>query len=182
MRDSLSQGRALSSALLALPLREGTVTTWLPKGINVHVREAFQMGGILPGNLHHQAEHKLGLYISSFLGRTENHCAVFEHALARASDPFLAGETSQYFICGGDVYFFLTARDLDVEVILKAIQSAKTYLFNGVLADLSEISAISNREHVTEQTLRKLAENTKHLIVGAYDGEGYLMWDRPREM
>jgi hypothetical protein len=179
IKDSLSQGRTLSRYLCNLPLEQGVVTTWLPPASNSLFLTDFRMGGVITGEIRHEADAKLGEFVSKYLSRSSTRYAIFEHALARAGDPFLLSVATRFFVYGDEVYFFLTSEDSETINIMDAVKNAKTYLLTGVLAEVTTLPELRDHQQVTEEILRTIVDKTGYLIVGAYDEEGELIWKRP---
>jgi hypothetical protein len=178
IRHVLSQGGMLSNHLLDLPLQRGQVRTWLPTNVDPASLTAFEMGGVITGEMKKEVELKFADLVSKYLSESGTRYALFEHALARASDPFLLSVGAKFLICQSQVYFFLTSGDQDVREVLNTAKTASTYLFTGVLANLPDTLEIRNHQEVTEEVLRTVVDKTEYFIVGAFDGEGYLTWSR----
>jgi hypothetical protein len=72
----------------------------------------------------------------------------------------------------------LTEADLSaVSKIERTIRMARSWLFIGVMSGMTEaISA--NEPSLSEDDLMSLAEEAEGIIVGAYDGEGFLLWTK----
>jgi hypothetical protein len=196
IRSCLSDGNTLSEYLLKLPLEEGRAVTYLPPTASLDAIKRFKVGGIIAPYTRLQdevdtngyrivqlqrtdVELKLANYILAYLRQRGWHYAIFEHALAEPSDPWLSQTSAKFFTYRSEVYIFLTSQDTNIDAIVTAIRAASTYRFTGILAAVTNLPNIRTGQEVQQDILRGLAETTKHIIVGAYDGEAEIMWSRP---
>lgn len=195
IRDRLRQGRTLSSLLLRLNLAIGQVWTYLPPEIDEEMAHQLTQGGIARSIQSLPTFHtgfgylepvmtpstpQVIALIQRFLQtRAEAYC-VFEAALAKLTDPVILRQHEQpYFFFDDEVYYFLTGQDLDAQRIDGAIRAARSYLLTGVLTTTPPGShTIQARQPITLQELQILVERTEMIVVGAYDGEGFVIWSR----
>jgi hypothetical protein len=175
---SLSEGRSLSKYLLVLPLEKGNVTTWVDSATDHVALTHFKTGGIIAGEARRKADRMLARFVSSYLAQADTRYGIFEHALASEGDPFLLTKRINYFVHKSEVYFFVTSKDGTPTKVDEAIKVARTYFFTGLLADLPDSQNIMNHQEADITLLKSLVDNTNHIIVGAYDGEGNLLWSR----
>jgi hypothetical protein len=173
IRAQLEQGRTLSQLLLALPLENGAVVTYLPTSVDPKAVHQFSTGGIASI---HKTELKMIQIIAAFLAAGSNRCAVFEDALTNATDPGLRPVTAPYFTAGLDVYFYVTSRDASEPLISKALRESKSYLFLGVLTAGDRLIDGPQGHQVSVSDLEALVQQTTTMLVGAYDGEAELIW------
>jgi hypothetical protein len=107
-----------------------------------------------------------------------NGCAIFE-IFARPASPILEFGKKRYFIFKNEAYLILFRQaDLKKE-IQEYLPSARPYPEIIGLSSLSEhdIEYIEYQT-VDEGMMKKLVETTDYLLIGAYDGEGYLIWEK----
>lgn len=198
LRSCLSDGKSLSAHLLRLPLDEGRIVTYLPLTASPDAIKGFSVGGIIPTVRlprevdsdeseivqlsRTEVELKLADLISAYLNRSGRRYAIFEHALAEPTDPWLVQTPAKFFTYRSEVYVCLTSQDISNEAIMSAIRTAATYRFTGILCTTSSLPDLSTGQVVEQDILRVLAESTQHIIVGAYDGESEIVWSRPRPM
>jgi hypothetical protein len=109
-----------------------------------------------------------------------HHLAIcmFENALAHANDPWLYQSKVHTLICGQDVYHFLTNED-DPNLIQLTVKKARSIEppLVGVLSESSSPPSFPDGR-IKLSDLRRIAERTEQLLVGAYDGEGFLVWHK----
>lgn len=197
VRERLADGKALSKCLLeTLDLERGKLTTFLPPGVSEAEVYQFSYGGKL-----HQAEKRkttlangrsfygapvpntdklLISTIRAHLASTNSPFCIFEHQLAVPEDPWLSHKGLQIATTGRTVLLFLTAGQTDEELIRSTTKRARSAFppLVGALARSPSEMMLTNGARVEPDGLQRIAEQTEKLIVGAYDGESYLIWTR----
>lgn len=180
-RAQLAAGDTFAHALLGVPLDQGSIISFLPSIANEQSRHAFDVSLFLTTGhrIGKQAINvKLADFIAAYLGQARRPYAIIE-TLARVSDPGLTRMALAYFTYATEVYVFHTKHDRTPESIRATLNSARDYPFICGLTTLPEdYPTIQSRRAVTLDTLEQLARNTRHILVGAYDAEGYLIWNR----
>lgn len=81
-------------------------------------------------------------------------------------------------LCDGELFWQLTAeRAAQADLILATAEQAMSYPGVGVLASSPDEGAPpGSGQVVTADWLRGIASQMDHLIVGAYDRQGFLVW------
>ncbi len=203
IRDLLAEGKTLGKFLLDRgDLNKGRVTTFLPSEADLSKVNNFSRGGVLPTpppETHHHftapdgtktvmvpvlgTGKQLAAMIQEFLGGNDERICLFESAVAKPTDGFLSTPNAKdlrVLSFQENVYYLLKQQD-DREKIEKALRYAKSFRVLGVLVHLSKdkfLDEDSVRKELTLDELKVLAEETEKIVVGAYDGEGYLIWSR----
>jgi hypothetical protein len=186
--ECLKYGHTLSRHLLRRRqgLKEGRVITRLPLGANTGELDKFEWGGKYPPAADAKglpsARDDLVSRIGDFLKRKEGGVCIFENYLARRTDPALSRARSRVRLYGDEVYHVLTEEDAKPEPIKAAVAEAEGLpIFIGALSTLPQGSRIySAQRELAGEELRALADRAEKIIVGAYDGEGYLIWGSRR--
>jgi hypothetical protein len=195
---SLLDGNALAKAVLEhVPLRQGQVVTCLPKGVVPRSAQDFRTGGKLPPPpvsdwRSTEREDELLLMIpvpttddwlvknvAAFLRGGTSRVCIFEDSLKRVGDPVLRKISTRYATFNKEVYHLLLGADSHGEQILKVIRTARSIpTFVGILTewpgDLPGSAPIS----LSPANMRALAGAAQKLVIGAFDGEGCLIWSR----
>jgi hypothetical protein len=175
IRSRLSQGTTLSEELLRLPLEEGRVFAYLPEGID-RSEIAIEYGvANMSADAGRQRDEKLVGFVSSFLASSLRGYAIFEDLINRPGSPFLSDVS--YFVFESNDYPFVDSAS-DNELILRTIRKAGHYPFIGVLTEAVDEPPIRNKQEISLETVQLLGRNAKHIVVGAYDMEAYLIWSR----
>ena len=172
----LNNGPPLSQAILArVADYGGSFDLFVPPGVEA---KAFETGG--SGSVAH-CQERIDAIISDFLN-SECGLAVFEHFLIDANDPraFLAGPVR---IVDDTVYELAFAAPLLYSALPAII---KTWFSVPIcVAALFDVGSeyVKQQEKVQESTaldIQYLLPFLSAIIVGAYDGEGFVVW-RPRD-
>lgn len=203
IRDCLANGKTLATYLLErLDLENGSVTTFLPPDVSKEAASQFKWGGKLyrdPETFVYHTEPDgsttrwepvpntdpwLVSILQEFLrGGTERVC-VFENEVALPGDPWLSlprWDILQTVIFGNEVYHLLSNRDAENEErILSTIRGARSWLFIGAMTSLSQASDLPlEAGRLDGEALKMFAQRAEKIVVGAYDGESYLIWSKP---
>ena len=203
IRDRLAEGKMLAKFLLdRTDLDKGRVTTYLPSDADLSKINNFSSGEVLPTpppETHHHyttangtrtlmvpvhnTSTQLAAMIQAFLKQEDARICLFESAVANPTDGFLSTPNAKdlrVLSFQENVYYLLKQQD-DREKIQKTLRYAKSFRVLGVLVHLSKdkfLNEDSVRKELTLDELKVLAEETEEIIIGAYDGEGYLIWRR----
>lgn len=188
--DQLRDGHSLAQALLKnVDFKKGHFFALLHRSADKTKIHEFKAGGILPKNLlepvifkgkiypgreKSHSVHQLVLYLESVL-RPGQSC-FFEDVVHSKSDPVLPDIERQIFYFLEEVYLFIKKNAFSKETAEKVIRysDAQWYYMNVI----SEEDLESNR-NLTEETLENIAVKTTHVVVGAYDMEGFVVWTTP---
>jgi len=120
--------------------------------------------------------------IEAFLRTAPGHIFIVENALARPSDPVLSSYGSHLLMFDEEVYHLLLPQDRDEKIISQTLREAGypyPPLVGALASGAEEIGLSGESQQITFVQLRASAERAAKIIVGAYDGEGYLIWSRP---
>ncbi len=199
IRECLTEGKTLAHYLLQISaLDKGTVFTFLPVDVSYEEAKNFR-DGILPepppethkyftaadGTVMRMVpkpntgDWLVGV-IRMFLSSGEGRVCIFEDALAQPTDPWLAHYDGPVLTCEDEVYHFLSGRDIERDKIGEVVRHARSWLFIGAMTSVPQgIDFPSMAQTIARTELRRLAERAENIIVGAYDGEGYLIWHKP---
>jgi hypothetical protein len=205
IKSKLAQGKTLSKFLLNRPdLNRGEVISLLPSNVDLKKIRNFSEGGVLPtpsSEDHYRYSTPDGTKtvmvpvpnttpalvaaIEESLRQDVGRLCLFESEVARPSDGFLSSPNAQdlrVLAFDEDVYYLLANDDIDPDKIKKTIRYSTSYLTIGVLAELSKRDKFlpteqqMTRGKISHDELKLIAERTQTIIVGAYDGESYLLW------
>lgn len=193
--ERLNQGKTLATHLLSKSLRSGVVRTLLPVSADHSTLLNFYEGGKLPSLPQSTWRQIQGGYavpipstdaclaevIQRFLAQSDQHLCIFEDNLASATDPGLKTVASVICTYNDEVYYLLTHQDAvgdlhRIETTIRDAQSIPTFI--GVLTSWRSKGGkfLTTSGQLTEDSLTQLALRAEQIIVGAYDGESYLIW------
>lgn len=190
IRSQLSVGGSLGRTILAeVPIEEGTVSTFVEANSQADLYD-WNTGGKV-AQPKHGAKVAGGIAISkhdadpdvvrALLARSaaDGVALIFsENVNAKRTDPWLARSQLRHAYAGTDV--FNVVRLLDGEAkILESIRQTKTswYELTVWTAALRE-SWLASGAQIGPDSLEEIAAETRYLMIGAYDGESYLIWRR----
>lgn len=196
IESRLSLGKTFATLLLEkVDLKKGTVKTLLPEGFSeVEVNE-FNVGGKLSQPSSDQWRYTLSPrgellrmtpvpntdahlrgQISSFLLSRQNSICIFEDANMLPSDPTFRSLRTRHAEFNDDVYHYLLMTDSDNQITL-TLKEAKSWLLIGAMCTCPRAWS-SELSNLTQECLMDLAQRAEQIIVNAYDGEGYLVWEK----
>jgi hypothetical protein len=198
VRQRLLHGNTLAAAALDnLVLEEGKVTTCLPQGTVLKRLEDFRMGGKLPPpppsewRSTERGDETLLMIpipntddwfvgkIREFLDKRRGRACIFEDALARVGDPVLQKVETKYATFGTEIYHLILDTDAEPGYIEKVLRRAKGIpTFIGVFTEWQGDKPNKNPIALSKENLQALAAKAHKLIVGAFDGESYVIWNR----
>jgi hypothetical protein len=198
LRATLSRGRSLSKSIKDLPIEEGRVFSFVPSGTTRDSLYAFENGGLYLTNSIEKVRVESSVLgsvvpvsndarpsvIEQILmrinGGKDNFC-LFEEPVMWPSDPNLAKLGLDYVYIGDEqlFYFFDTAH-ATAERIGEAIKVSDDYIFLCALSSLASSIrfCFTPSKEISPDFLVSFAKNVDTFFIGAYDGEGYLMWTK----
>jgi hypothetical protein len=196
--ESLRDGEELSAMVLkTIALEAGNVVTYLPIGTASSSIKQFRSGGILgsPSGAtatavdQHKAparfsaipnlDNSLISIVTDHLKSTPSALCLFENRLAKPADPWLRHSKLHNVTLGTSVCHYLTSNDsFDAELVRLTINKSRSIRppLLGVLAKLSGGGATSQIGDVVGNDLKAIVGRMEKLVVGAYDGEGFILW------
>lgn len=200
--ECLSYGKTLAHCLLKFcHLSDGRVFAYLPPYVNESEAKDFEQGGKTLINadetkFYTAADGSKWMWepkpttresviplIRSFLKRYDDSLVVFEDEMEEVGDPPSVVKTRK-FIYGKDVYHFLLSIDRDYERVERTFSYSESAssVFVGVMSRGGHLHKLKgNEDSVALQDIENLAQNAEILIIGAYDGEGYLIWEKEQD-
>lgn len=78
---------------------------------------------------------------------------------------------------GKEVYYRIAAARANPEIIERCINSSDAIRHYLCLLSKIELNCLDNNS-LDLQNIENICRNTNVIIIGAYDGEGYLFWER----
>lgn len=176
VRSSLEAGSTLAQHLVRLPLEKGRVVTHLPAETSPEAVEQFETGHIASRR---ETRRHLTSFIETYLNGYEERYGVFE-TFARLGDRGFDPLEEQFWSYQLEVYDFVSSRDCGSDLIYRTVHSlARPYPFVGALTSLPKGQLhmpIGHELAISE--IEMLASRTEHILIGAYDDEGTVIWSR----
>jgi hypothetical protein len=196
----LAEGKTLASlARESVDLSTGTLTSVVPKEYVGNQVGEFDRGHLLGEEIDVKTSRQISLVSSAPMSiRTrpgsdrelaqilskrlegDDSCCMLENYLASPGDPWLRRAKSRIVIYASEVYHLLTHADLDKDSVRQAIRESESIpIFIGGVGTVAErLSCLTSGASISGDDLRTFANSLSFLFVLAYDGEGYLCWQK----
>lgn len=196
--ENLDNANALSIELLNHFKKEkGRFFTLLPKDANLDNLYRFNYGNILPQNpikygsvgsfgSQYYSEtpsicEDLARVISDLLNQDENLSCIIDDVIRYSTDKEMKNENQEIKNCtaysGKDVYYLLNKDNASFPLIVECLNRNRGYWHA-----LSILSEFPFKDYVGKQLEKhifaQICCNAQMIIIGAYDGEGYVIWER----
>jgi hypothetical protein len=196
----LTKGSTLSKYILAkYNLEQGRIFTILPNTVNEDELYQFTIGGKLPVpkdkiqiiNLKKQiirieplptTEDWLISWLYDYIKNYTNLIAIFEDVV-KPTYSCVAKFRSHLMIYQHEVYHFFTTVDIKSKpnLIKYTLKEADHFPLRGFVISIDQFNLRKWRAKIvkiTRNDIKLLAQNVTNIIVGAYDFESYLIWEK----
>jgi hypothetical protein len=196
IRRQLGQGKSLAKTLLeTVDFEQGDIITLSPTPLSPTEAMQFERGHtpqtptkperIKIGDSFYLAVPKTTAYeqlaetIYDELTTRRSVCFL-ENYLAEAHDGWLQRAKSRVVTHGNEVYHALLSADRDKDNIVAAIREWHLPTCIGALGSMNEETSahIASARIITTGQLTAFAETVQSVFVGAYDEEGYVVWNQ----
>ena len=174
--EQLANGGPISATLKLSP--GGVLWTYLPpSAVQLQDQRHLEQGGAFTSESASEILREVLVFVKAFLQEDASSILLAEDRFFGISDP--PNSRDQYiFEWRGTTYHYRThlfsaAHPQDFE---EAIGSASNYPSILLLTKISSLEILPKRGQIDDALAAELAENIIHVIVGAYDEEGYLIW------
>lgn len=186
-KEVLAQGHTLSHLIAKhFDLMEWQAVSFVPEDLPDAAMNKFNFGSNLPSKVIRKA---VSDWVVELLTGCSYLALIVENALAQPSDLWLSSTHVNTIVFENEVYHYCSipeaeavqTKDTFSEVVSKTITTAE----NAYPPVVGVVSARNDRLCVRpegkfsvleREELVTIATNACHIIVGAYDGEGYLIW------
>lgn len=179
VKNELINGDAISKSLLKFTeFEQGAMRTFLPNDVIDKENLDFRDSVAKDYQAMYSATHKkVANFIAVFLSQHKNNLVVFE-TFASPNDTYLKNRKLPHFINQQRVYLFLTGKNFDEQKAGHLVSAARGYPCVGILTSIPFGKFIFSQQSIRNQLLEKLARRTKHIIIGAFDEDGFLYWSK----
>jgi hypothetical protein len=173
-QDNLLNTNTLSSKLIDLvSFKSGIFFTLLPSGINIKNINHFKHGGIAIG-----VKKVIGLIIFEHLVSNPRFYCVFDDATSSWTKDY---KEPVFLSCGvvynHEIYYLLTPQTASKDLVDKCIYNSESIWHS--LCVLSEFhSNFQIGDQISLEDIEKICLNARLIVINAYDGEGYVFWER----
>jgi hypothetical protein len=196
VRECLTIGKALSHAVLnTLDLASGVLATFLPSGVPQEEILRFWSGGKMDEDAVHVERDSQTMRFgrvhttdSTFFSLVYAHVksdrvafCVLEDQMGSPRDPWLADLPAPKLTDGQGMYYLLSSARTNREAMQRTFNRAMS-IRPPLIAFLSRgtAPAVFDRSQVSpdDPGFRELAASTEQILIGAYDGESFVRWQR----
>lgn len=182
-KEHLDANTSFSNKIINnINFQHGTFFTFLPSDAAFEQLYDFEIGWILPPfgkNIQGNYEiiptmnQEISEYIIDYV-KFEDRLALFEHYNATPTDPHIVIEGIGITFFGNEVYYFANHKTSD-KTIKKALQKTKM-IWHSLTLLAHGIESLPPQ--LTEEDLNNVCAHLTHVITTAYDGEGYIIWEK----
>lgn len=186
VKENLTNGKTFAHLLLKKQaIDDGNVSVYLPPEVEHTKEKKFRESIFMyyKGSPYESSDELMAEYISQYLHKDKKNICIFENFNSSPTDiNFLENfkGKEETFIYKNEVYHLLRNKDAYTPKVEHYIKKTNfVWIFIAALSSFSEKeyeTAVSDQ--VSLETLEDLAERAEKILIGAFDGEGYLIWER----
>ena len=177
IRNELSQGGYLSQRLLKKELSNGIVHTYVPIGFTPNDSTDFgeSLNYLTGESSLKEIRDAVASLISDYLDDDKGKYAIFE-TWQEKGDPSVLKHDLQYFFSHSRLYGYIRGSD-EHKPVIEHLREAGDFPTIIILVDFPECNTLFHQaSEIAEQVYEMIVYNLDYLIIGAWDGEGYVVW------
>jgi hypothetical protein len=183
-------GTRLGRLLARREIEAGTVSAFVPAESSAAQRVNFEAGGLFSRRSRECAEDpspkaRAIAWLSLLLGEggPSPRILCIEDARTRRAAVETKLPHVKFFFCGDDVYWYAMDGALeDISLEWVPLSGALADPNIGIVATLpAGLKSIRNRQSVNSAAVQEIATGAVAVIVGAWDWEGFMIWEPGRE-
>ena len=175
-RERINTGLPLATEVLARhDLARGRLGTLVPVHVSRITSEILERGGLFRSSA--SREWVLDA-ITKYLSAAPDRLCVLEDHVGRSSDPGLSLSRSRIVTCAEYVYFVLCADDTHRQRIERSLWDAASASITYGFMTAVPPGWNPDSGHFSKEDMEFLADKTEKIVVDAYDGEGWLIWEK----
>ena len=194
--DHINCGKILSKRIIEkIDFTKGSFFTILPSDAKLDKLFDFSHGGIIPpipceGESYHikgsfeefhpnkiiTMDYECSEFMASFLKKNNENWAVIENYMLNPDSAYVNFQNVKMIPFNCDVYYFLNRSNSIKEIHETIRKSNQVWHFLAVLTRLKN----DLFSCLTDTIIHQICENLEFVIVGSYDGEGYIFWEKSR--
>jgi hypothetical protein len=135
-----------------------------------------QHGNAFTAEQAYEIQEHIDHFIAAFLEEAPGHILLAEDRFFTMNDPPNA-QDQRIFQYENVTYHYLS-NHADQEALKDTVGSASNYPLFLILTVVSSLDKLPARGHIQKDLAEELISNVAHVIVGAFDDEGYIVWSR----
>lgn len=194
VKHNLDKTNALSSELLKLlDFKKGGFFTLLPNNANIQRIYEFEAGVILPQNpieeyfisgkratysITPTINDELSDLILKYIQSKDKLCCVFDDTLRSPTAKHhmdLFHECGLF--CGNEVYYLLEKSTISKELIIRCLRASNSFWHSLCVFTKTDFTDVVDKKLSLEK-IKDICLNTDLIMLGAYDAEGYIFWEK----
>ena len=176
VRQVLEQSNSLSDALLHLiNFSDGHFFTYLPKDVELSDIYQFERGGISSNTYLEVAK----ILLDKVNENSKISC-IIDDVIRKPSDKNITSFGACSLFLNDEVYHLITKKMAAVEVIFKCLHETDAIWHSLAVLTEAHLNELSSSDLSVEK-IQEICLMTRVLVVGAYDGEGYIFWEKVAE-
>jgi hypothetical protein len=197
IRNRLELGKTFARYLLDNDLSSARILTMLPRSVSPRAALNLETGILAapPSESHIPFVDKTGRkgrlvpkpnmdpalidLVRNYLSVGNRRVMIFEDALARPTDPWFLKSPGHFLSFDNEILHIVAEEDaMNEQAIGDTIKRSRSWLFIGAMTSFPERLRVADRvTKIDDSLLRALAKSSKGIVVGAYDGEGFVVWE-----
>ncbi len=192
-KNYFTKRNELSKSILNfIDFNKGHFYTLLPEDADISKLYQFEFGKILPSNPTEKIHiNKLGTFQGEWVNSIDEElvewiydklqykklACLMENLIQEPTDPHMDLYRSIGIHYNKEVFYLISQNDFAKELIKKALNECScAWHFVSVIFDLNKLNF--NNKQITQKDFINVCANTLIIIIGAYDGEGYVFWEK----
>jgi hypothetical protein len=187
LSEALAGGGSLSRSLQEVATQFSRCWTLLPAAAGV---TNFYEGGwyetssrfVYDGGVAERVvsdNERMAAMIATYLQNRQTSFCLFENARARRSDAFVNGISAPVVFYADEVFHWSTSKNRLDDIIEMLIRAKTVPVFTGGIGRSSRVvSSLLDRGTVGQAFLNDVIRVAEHIVIGAYDGESYVVFSR----
>jgi hypothetical protein len=173
IKEILQEGGALASVLLpTVAFNSGKAKTYLPIHVTTKVAKDFKSGGKTKAD-----DEWIVSSITDHLKKKKDQVVLFEHGLAKPKDDWIKKNKSLFVFCDDTVIATVSGQD-SKEKVQQALLATRTAFPSQIIAIAQRNENIILGSTILVTKLIEIAQTTEIIFVEAYDGEGFVIWQK----
>jgi hypothetical protein len=179
--NHISCGKYLSEVICKeMDFTKGRFFTVLPIEIDLEKLYQFEHGGIILSNDSNKynaittMDDSCSLYIHDYLNKNKYNVVAVENYMIEPESHFVHINNVQMSSFNSEVYYILYDRNSKEEIYKTIRKSSLVWHFLAIMSYMETVIT----EKLTQLFFHDICANTRFVIAGAYDGEGYIFWER----
>jgi hypothetical protein len=195
-KQNLTSGNTLSEELINLnDFNLGSFFTLLPEEANIERVYKFDLAGILPQNPRMEylvsekksffsitptIQDEVGNFILKISSENKRLSCVFEEMLKSPTSPWLDffKKNNLLLTHQNEVYYILRRQSFKLDFIIKCLEAIGFAIWHSLFVLTEENLSDVVDDHLSLEKLKAICLSAKLIAIGAYDGEGYVFWER----